>query len=189
MRWLSYRVMKTLGWTFLGEIPDIPKMVIIGAPHTSNWDFILFLAALHHYDIRVRFLGKHTLFRWPLGYLFRAIGGIAVDRTRPRGVVGQVRAAFDAEDRMILVIAPEGTRDAAPSWKSGFIEIAETAGVPMVLAGVDGPSRTLTIGPAVEVRGDRVAFMDRVRAFYIDKRGLRPGLKGPVRLGRETKSS
>ncbi|MGH3650754.1 MAG: 1-acyl-sn-glycerol-3-phosphate acyltransferase [Acidimicrobiia bacterium] len=188
MRWLSHRVMTVLGWTFLGEIPDVPKMVIVGAPHTSNWDFVLFLAALHHYDIKVRFLGKHTLFRWPFGRLFRAIGGIAVDRSRPGGIVGQVKAAFDAEDRMILVITPEGTRGAASEWKSGFIEIAETAGVPVVFAGVDGPGRTLTIGPSVEVGHDRVALMDRVRAFYADKEGLRPGLKGPVRLGRESRS-
>ncbi len=186
MRWLSYRVATALGWRIRGELPDVPKMVIVGAPHTSNWDFFLFLAALHHFEIRVRFLGKHSLFRWPVGFMFRKVGGIPVDRTRPGGVVGQVMAAFDAEDEMILVIAPEGTRSAAPSWRSGFVEIAEAAAVPVVLAGVDGVAKVLTIGPALDVGESRASFMDLVRGFYADQPGIRPGGKGPVRLAEET---
>jgi len=185
VKWLSHRVLRARGWSFRGEIPDIPKMVIIGAPHTSNWDFILFLAALHHFEVRVHYLAKHTLFRWPFGYLFRALGGIAVDRSRPGGIVRQVKEVFDSEERMILVVAPEGTRKAAPKWKSGFIEIAEHTGVPVVLAGVDYSSRVLTLGPTVEVGPDRTAFMDRVRVFYSDKEGLHRDQKGPIRLTRD----
>ena len=185
MRWLSYRVFRALGWEFKGVIPDLPKMVIVGAPHTSNWDFFLFLAALHHFDLAVKYLAKDTLFRWPFGTLFRATGGIPVDRGGGGGMVTQVEQAFDSVDRMILVIAPEGTRKAAPSWKSGFLQIAERTGVPVVLAGLDYANRALTIGPKLEVGDDPRAFMDRVRAFYSDIHGLHREQQGPVRIHQE----
>lgn len=181
MKRLSHRFFNAFGWQIVGEIPDVPKMVIIGAPHTSNRDFFLFLAALHHYAIEAKFLGKHTLFRAPLGFMFRKVGGIPVDRSKAGGVVAQVTAAFARSERMILVIAPEGTRGAAREWKSGFIEIAASANVPVVCAGV-GPGRILTLSEPMSVGEDRTAFMDRVREFYVDKTGLRPEHRSPVRL-------
>jgi 1-acyl-sn-glycerol-3-phosphate acyltransferase len=188
MRWLSHRIFTALGWKFEGEIPAIPKMVIIGAPHTSNWDFFLFLAAIHHFNIEPKFLGKHTLFRWPFGAMFRKVGGIPVDRTRGGGIVAQVKAVFESVREMILVIAPEGTRSPAPSWKSGFLEIAEAAEVPVLMAGVDSARKALVVSPPHEVGPSRSEFMDRVRAFYANKDGLNPEGKGPVRLRSESVS-
>jgi 1-acyl-sn-glycerol-3-phosphate acyltransferase len=185
VKWLSHRVCRILGWRFAGTVPDVPKMVIVGAPHTSNWDFFLFLAALYHFDIRVKFLGKHTLFRWPFGWLFRRWGGVPVDRRRAAGVVDQVKQAFDDADEMILVIAPEGTRGAARVWKSGFFEIADHVGVPVVPAGVDGAGKTVTIGPAQPVGLTRGELMDRLREFFAGKQGVRPANAGTVRLGAE----
>jgi 1-acyl-sn-glycerol-3-phosphate acyltransferase len=189
MRWLSLRIFNALGWRIDGEIPDLPKMVIIGAPHTSNWDFFLFLAAIQHFHIKVRFLGKASLFRWPFGFMFRKVGGIPVDRSYPAGIVAQVKAAFDETDEMILVIAPEGTRRAADTWKSGFLEIAHHADVPVVFAGVDGFNRVLTISEPHVVVDDQTEFMDQARAFYAEQPGLKPQGKGPVRLARETQVS
>jgi 1-acyl-sn-glycerol-3-phosphate acyltransferase len=180
--WLSWRITTFLGWIFPGELPDEPKMVVIGAPHTSNWDFFLFLAALHRHRIRARFLGKAGLFRWPLGPVLRAFGGIPVDGGKPGGVVSQAAAAFAREDRMILVIAPEGTRAAAPHWRSGFYEIARRAGVPVVLAGIDARGKRLVIGPALGPTTAKSALMDTARVFYREMNGLRPALDGPVRL-------
>lgn len=185
MRWLSLRVMRALGWTIVGALPDAPKFVIIGAPHTSNWDFFLFLGTIQHFGIKVKFLGKHSLFRWPFGWMFRKVGGIPVDRTRGGGIVAQVKQAFADAEELILVIAPEGTRGAAPHWKSGFVEIAEAAEVPVVFAGVDGVAKTVTLGPPEHVGPDRGDFMDRVRSFYADKPGIDPAGKGPVRLSGE----
>lgn len=185
MRWLSYRIFTALGWRVEGELPDVPKMVIIGAPHTSNWDFFLFLAVIYHFGIKVSFLGKAGLFRWPFGFMFRKVGGIPVDRSKGGGLVGQVAAAFDARERMILVVAPEGTRAAAASWKSGFAEIAQGADVPVVFAGVDGPSKKVVMSPPEKVGQDRSEFMDRVRAFYADKPGIYPSGKSDVRLADE----
>jgi 1-acyl-sn-glycerol-3-phosphate acyltransferase len=189
VKWLSYRVLRSLGWRFEGAIPDVPKMVIVGAPHTSNWDFFLFLAALRHFHLKVKFLGKHTLFRRPFGFLFRRWGGIPVDRRRAAGVVDQVKEAFEATDRMILVITPEGTRSAVPKWKSGFLEIAERVGVPVVPAGVDGTNKTVTIGAPLPLGLTRDESMDRLREFFADKKGIRPRNAGPIRLSEETASS
>ena len=148
-------------------------------------DFILFLGALRHFDIRVKYLGKHTLFRWPFGYFFRAFGGIPVDRSRPGGVVSQVKEAFDEREEMILVVAPEGTRQKVPYWKSGFIKIAEGVGVPIVFAGIDFPNKTVSLSPPVSYEGDVTGFMNQARSFYEGKDGLKPDFKGPVRVKEE----
>ena len=186
MKWLAYRYLMFRGWRFIGELPGVPKMIIIGAPHTSNWDFILFLGALYHFDMTVRYLGKHQLFRWPFGRIFTALGGIPVNRGQAGGVVRQTKKVFDSVDEMILVIAPEGTRSAAGEWKSGFLKIAEAAKVPVVLAGVHGPNKTVEIGPALT---PGLRFMDEVRDFYSKQPGLKPSGKSSVRLRGETLSS
>lgn len=164
-------------------------MIVIGAPHTTNWDFVLFLAALKHYDLHVKYLGKHTLFRWPFGRFFERMGGIPVDRAKASGVVGQVGEAFDAQDEMVLVIAPEGTRRAGRWWKSGFLKIAEAARVPIVPAGIDYQTKTITIGEATYFDGDAPGFMEKTRQFYEDKRGLHPEFETPVVLRDELKQS
>lgn len=186
MKWLAYLYLRLRGWTFVGEVPDDPKLIVVGAPHTSNWDFILFLAALHHWSLKVSYIGKHTLFRPPFGWFFRRTGGIPVDRSKTGGLVRQVADAMDAADRMLLVIAPEGTRSKAPRWKSGFLKIAEVTGAPIVLAAVDASRKELTIGPRISYDGDLSGFMDLARAFYADKQGLNPELKGPVSVGEES---
>lgn len=185
MKWLAYRYWRLQGWSFHGEVPDRPKMVVIGAPHTTNWDFVLYLAALHYFKIKATYIGKHTLFRWPFGWFFRLFGGIPVDRSQPGGIVGEVARAFAAVNEMILVMAPEGTRSAAPSWKSGFVKIAEAANVPVVMASVEFSKKQLTIGPTIAYEDDTTEFMDLVRDFYADKQGLHKELQGPVLLAEE----
>lgn len=186
MKWLAYTYARLRGWTFVGKVPDDPKLIAIGAPHTSNWDFIMFLAALHHWRIKVSYIGKHTLFRPPFGWFFRRTGGIPVDRSKPGGLVQQVVDAIDTADRMLLVIAPEGTRAKAPRWKSGFLKIAEGTGAPIVLAAIDASCKQLIIGPKLLYDGDAASFMESARAFYADKEGIHPGLKGPVTVGEES---
>jgi len=185
MQWLAYRYWRLKAWTFHGEFPETAKVIAIGAPHTTNWDFLLYLAALHHYRIKATYIGKHTLFRWPFGWFFRMFGGIPVDRSKPGGIVGEVARAFDATKKMVLVMAPEGTRSPAPHWKTGFVKIAEAACVPVLLASVDFPRKQVTIGPMIEYDDNITEFMDKVRDFYADKQGLYPGKKGPVRLAEE----
>ena len=109
-RALGRLVLRIAGWTIAGDVPAEPKFVAIVAPHTSNWDFVIGVAAMFALDLRVRWLGKHTLFRWPLGWLLRALGGQPVRRDAPQGVVAEVADAIRAEPRFILALAPEGTR-------------------------------------------------------------------------------
>ncbi len=188
MKWLAERYLSWRGWEFTGEIPDLPKFMILGVPHTTNWDFMVFLAVVRHYDINAAYIGKHTWFRWPLGYFFRSWGGIPVDRSRPGGLIRQVVDALNRTDRMVLVIAPEGTRKAAPYWKGGFLRIAERARIPIVLGYVDFPNKRTGMGPLIEYDGDQAAFMAQAREFYADKQGLHPLGKGPIRLRSESKS-
>jgi 1-acyl-sn-glycerol-3-phosphate acyltransferase len=175
---------KMLGWRFVGELPGDPKLIIIGAPHTSNWDFFLFLAAISHWGIQPRYLAKHTLFEGAFGGLFRRWGGIPVDRSKPGGVVGQVKAEFDATDRLILAMAPEGTRTAAPFWKSGFLAIAEATGAALVPAKISGSDRTVMLGPSVPTSPIE-STMGELREFFSDAKGVRPEGAGPVRVVEE----
>ena len=154
MRRLALWCVRAAGWTIEGERPPFPKFVAIGAPHTSNWDFVFFLAVTSFIDVKARFIGKHTLFRWPLGVLMRAWGGIAVRRDSPDGLVDQTVAAIEEADEAALVIAPEGTRSWAPFWKSGFYRIAVSARVPILLVRFDYRTKTVIIGPLFEPSGD-----------------------------------
>jgi 1-acyl-sn-glycerol-3-phosphate acyltransferase len=186
---LAYAWARLTGWNFAGALPDEPKFIVIGAHHTSNWDFVVFLAALRHFDIRARFLGKHTLFRWPFGSFFERLGGIPVDRSKVGGIVAQVARKFEAKDEMVLVLAPEGTRKAERWWKSGFLKIAEATNVPVVPAAIDYPTKTVTVGDAIYFEGDTKDFMDRTRFFYADKRGRYPEMETPAVLRHELKGS
>ncbi|WP_228445309.1 lysophospholipid acyltransferase family protein [Thalassotalea sp. HSM 43] len=126
-RWL----LKMTGWTVVGEFPEEKKMIMAVAPHTSNWDFLVGLMTKMALDLRLNFLGKHTIFVGPLGVWLRSIGGIAIDRRSPHGVVGDMVEQFNRSEQLILAIAPEGTRSKVPNWKSGFLQMARQAGVPV----------------------------------------------------------
>ncbi len=183
--WLAEKCLKWRGWQFVGDLPDVDKMIIIGAPHSSNWDFVVYLGAVSHWDMEPHFVGKHTLFRWPFGYFFRAMGGIPVDRSRPGGIVEQVAEEFEKSERMILVMAPEGTRKAAPYWRSGFARIAATARVPIVPVYIDFPAKRVVLGDPIEVDGDEKGLMDGLRVYYEPGVGKDGRGKGPVRLREE----
>lgn len=166
----------------------MPKYLIVFGPHTCNWDFPLAMLAAAGFGIRLRWLGKHTIFRWPVGGFLRRIGGIPVHRERHEGVVGQIAAAYAAADSLVIGMTPEGTRAATPYWRSGFYHMAQAAGVPIVLASLDRPSRRITIGPVVVPSGDPAGDMMAVRAFYTGARGIHPARASAVRLEEEAAS-
>ena len=171
-------------WELVGEVPGT-SAVIIGAPHTSNWDFPKLVAAKWKWRFRPRWIGKHTLFRRPFGALFRRMGGIPVNRERPGHLVEQMASLFASQVPVHLVITPEGTRSPAPYWKSGFYHIARRANVPVVTGFVDYGKRRFGLGATVELTGDVVSDMNGIRRFYQDKRGRRPENQGPIRLAEE----
>ena len=162
------------GWRVEGGIPDIPRMVLIVAPHTSNWDFLTGIWVKLAMRLGARFVGKHTLFRWPLGAFMRWLGGVPVDRTAAAGFVEEAARVVSESERMTLVIAPEGTRRRRENWKSGFYRIAMAAGTPIVLAGFDYPRKVVFFGPLIEPTGDYDKDLERIQSHFNAGMALRP---------------
>ena len=159
-----------------GEVPDLPKFVVAVAPHTSNWDFVVGMAAMFALDLKLSFLGKHTLFRGPFAPLLQWMGGIAVDRSHPEGIIDQAVAAFAAKDQCVLAVAPEGTRKRVAHFKSGFLRIAGGAGVPVLLAARDFGRRRVVLGPLAQTTGDLAVDLARIEAHFAPVRGCRERL-------------
>jgi 1-acyl-sn-glycerol-3-phosphate acyltransferase len=171
MRAIGRGMLKLLGWRVEGEIPNLRKMVIAVAPHTSNWDFIVGVATMFALDLRLSFLGKHTLFAGPFGPLLRWMGGIPVDRSKPHGVVEDSVRAFASVDRRILAIAPQGTRSPVAHFKSGFLQIARGANVPVVLATLDYGKKEVRLGPMMDLGEDIEADRAKIEAFFSEIKG------------------
>lgn len=175
------------GWRVVGTAPDDPRFVLIGAPHTTNWDLLPALLAAIAFDLHMRWLGKSSLFRPPLGFFMRMTGGIPVERQHRTGAVDWLVKRILAEDRFVLCLAPEGTRSYVPNWRSGFYQIARAANLPVVLGFVDYSTRSFGLGPTMHLTGDVDADMKVIAAFYADKKGRHPELASPVRFA-ETES-
>src|SRR5215207_876108 len=167
-------VMRRLGWRVDGKLPDIPKFVLVGAPHTSNWDFVLFLSVIFMLRANVRFMGKAELFRWPIGWFFRYCGGVPVERKKSTGLVEQMVKASNESEKFILTIAPEGTRHQVTEWKRGFYHIAKSAGIPMVMAIVDGRHKTVHIGQVFHPTEDIEADIKSIQGFFKGISGINP---------------
>ena len=171
LRALGRLILRVMGWRMEGAIPDVSKLVVAVAPHTSNWDFVVGAGAMFALDLDLSFLAKHTLFRGPMGAVMRWMGGIAVDRSSAHGVVGEAVAAFARCDRRVLAIAPQGTRSHGARYRSGFLHIARGAHVPVLLAAFDYGTRTVRFGPVFEPGEDVAAELARVETFYAAVRG------------------
>lgn len=182
---ISWLVLKAIlawykwsGWRAEGTLPNEPKMVVVGASHTSNVDFLVFLGTVHAAGRHVRFVGKHSLFKWPIGSFFRALGGVPIDRSARQNLVQQIVEQFDAHDDFVLIVAAEGTRSYTEDWKTGFYHIARQARVPIVCAGPDYPTKRGIFGPVIRPTGDYAEDMKPAFAFF---RSLRPAY--PERAG------
>ena len=157
------------GWKLDGHLPDIPKYVIAGAPHSSNWDFVFFIGATAEEGVEPNFMGKHTLFRGILKSFMLDMGGIPIDRTKRTNMVDQIAAEFDRRERLALVIAAEGTRRSKGEWKSGFYNIARAANVPIVPVWVCNERRLLGFGPAIEPTGSYAQTLLEIARFMRSK--------------------
>lgn len=164
--WLGRGVLKLMGWRIEGELPKLDRFVAIGAHHTSNWDFVIFIALKFVLRLNARWFGKHTIFRWPFGGLLRRWGGIAIYRGQQGNTVAQAVQAFRDHPQFILVLSPEGTRKKVERWKMGFYHIALGAGVPIVLGALDYQNRRVVIGPTFWPSGDEVADLREILGFY-----------------------
>ena len=170
-------------WRTVGEVPR--SGILLGAPHTSNWDWVAMLLLMWSGGVPPRVLIKAEIMRTPLGPLLRVNGGIPLDRENPGSVVRDLLAEAKRGEPFLLIIAAEGTRKKADYWKSGFYRIARQTGLPISMGFIDGPTRTLGFGPSFMASGDVCADMDLIRAFYADKHGIHPELRTEPRLREE----
>jgi 1-acyl-sn-glycerol-3-phosphate acyltransferase len=167
-------MMGICGWRVEGNLPDIPRMVLIVAPHTSNWDFLTGVRVKLAMRMGARFIGKHTLFHGPLGVFMRWLGGVPVDRSAATGFVEETARVVSESERMTLVIAPEGTRKLTGKWKSGFYRIAVAAGVPIVLTGFDYPRKVIFFGPVVHPTGDYEKDLAEIQSHFHAGMAVKP---------------
>jgi len=164
--------LRAVRWKTEGAVPE--RSVLVGAPHTSNWDWVLTILLSWEYQIKIKLLVKEELFKGPLAWILRATGAVSLNRADPGSTIRELLAEAESGDPFVLGLAAEGTRSKGEFWKSGFYRISQQTGLPITLAFVDGPSRTVGWGPTFRPTGDVRADMDFVRAFYADKTGLRP---------------
>ncbi len=176
-RLLSALLMYLFGWRVEGTLPNIPKYIIIGAHHTSNWDFPLFLGVIFHLKANVRFMGKEEIFRWPFGWFFYWCGGVPVYRKKSTGLVEQMVEACEKSDKFILTIAPEGTRYHVTEWKMGFYHIARNAGIPIVMAVVDGKKKTMHVGQIFYPTENMDADIKAIKGYFEGMVGINPRKK------------
>jgi len=171
-RTLARVLLKLSRWRTTGEVPE--SAVLVGAPHTSNWDWVITMLLAWDYGITIRLLVKDSLFKGPLGWILRATGAVSLDRDNPRATIKELLAEAKTSDTFLLGLAAEGTRSKGEYWKSGFYRISQQTGLPITLAFLDAPSRTVGWGPTFQPSGDVRADMDLIREFYADFTGIRP---------------
>jgi 1-acyl-sn-glycerol-3-phosphate acyltransferase len=179
---LASSVLRLLGWRLVGRAPDVSQCVIVFAPHTSNWDFPIMLLVILAFGHRVHYLGKHTLFRFPFGWFFRATGGIPVERSERHHLVATMTAAFMDRPELWLAVAPEGTRARRDHWKSGFYQIAIAAKVPVLPSFLDARRKECGVGELIELSGDVEHDLRLLRAFYADKQAIHPERTSEIRF-------
>jgi len=180
--WLSRNILALFGWTIVGKLPETKKYVAIVAPHTSNWDFFIFVLMKFGLKLRVNFIGKHTIFIGPIGWFLKAMGGIPVNRSSNNNVVDLIVEKFAEREEMIFALSPEGTRSFKDHWKSGFYHIAIKAKVPVQLCYLDKTTKSVGFGPMIELSGDKDKDLEVIKNFFQNKKGIRPELLSTIRF-------
>ncbi|MBI9089147.1 MAG: lysophospholipid acyltransferase family protein [Desulfobacterium sp.] len=174
MGWISLILLKLVGWRVESDLPDTKKMVIIAAPHTSNWDLPYTLFTAFVLRMNIYWMGKEAIFKKPFRKLFMWLGGIPIDRSCANSIVSQSIEQFILRDRLALAIAPAGTRTKVSHWKTGFYHIAVGADVPIALGFLDYKRKISGFGPLIHPTGNLEADMERIRAFYKNITGKYP---------------
>ena len=178
-------IMWLLGWRVEGEAPSQRKFIVVGHPHTSNWDFPLFVFTLWIWNMPMKWMGKQSLFQGPFGWLFRSLGGLPVDRSGGKNTVQAVADLFAEHEELMLGIAPSGTRKGGAHWRSGFYHMAMQANVPLVLGSIDFKMRAGRIIGTVHPSGNIEADMEIIRNMYAGVEGRYPDRQMPIRLASE----
>ncbi len=172
--WVGKTILQLFGWKIVGQFPQRAKFVVAVAPHTSNWDFVIAVAAMLALQIKVRFLGKDAIFFWPFNIWLKHIGGIPVERSSAHGVVGQMVTMFNNNEQLVLAIAPEGTRRKTSQWKSGFLHIANQAQVPVVPLSLDFAKKEIAVHKEETIQKDIEQELIRFKALFNDVTPKKP---------------
>ncbi len=174
MKKISQWILRKAGWKIIGQLPELKHYIIIVCPHTTNWDFILGLLVKWTLEIDVKYIGKHQLFRKPYGFIFRALGGYPVNRTKSNNLVEDVANLFKTEESFVLALAPEGTRKKVPTIKTGFYHIAEAAKIPILPVGFDFSTKEVILTEPYYTNGEKEAAMEYFIDFFSSIKGKYP---------------
>lgn len=170
-------VFKLIGWKLEGNLPNKSKLVLVALPHSSNFDFILALSVIWAWGLKLNYMGKHTLFKFPQGFFFKAVGGIPVDRRSPQGLIEKMTSEFNSRSSLMLGIAPEGTRNSDGTLRAGFARIAKAASAPVVPIIVNYKTKTLTLGKLITDLSDVESIIAAVK-----EQGLTGQRRAPAKL-------
>lgn len=166
MRGVGRQMLRFFGWTLEGRLPEDKKILLIAAPHTSNWDWIIGVGGLLALGIRLTYIAKHSLFKGPIGWMMRATGAVPIDRSSAAGAVEAIVEQFDKNERLYYLIAPEGTRKKVERWKSGFLRIAYRANVPVLMVSFDYSQKKILLGECAELSGDLDTDLATVQNYF-----------------------
>ena len=168
-------LLKLFGWKVEGVLPNEPKVILVGEPHTSNWDFILIMCAAQSAGFRMSYIMKKEAFFWPLGGFFKWMGGLPIERKKGKDSLAQIKEHLDSRDNMFLAITPSGSRVATDSYKTGYLRMAQAFDIPLFLIGIHGPTKSLVLDQLVDASGDikaqNTSIKDYMDATY---RGIKP---------------
>jgi 1-acyl-sn-glycerol-3-phosphate acyltransferase len=184
-RWSCENLLKISGWTLDRTNPPVTNCVVIAAPHTSNWDFILMLLFAGAFGLKISWMGKSNLFIKPFGYFLRLIGGISINRRKKNQIVDHMISLFRQRENFLLVVPVEGTRARANFWKSGFYHIAKGANVPILPTFLDYGNKRGGFGAPIITTNNLLSDMQKIRDFYAPFKGKFPSQSGPVKLQEE----
>lgn len=175
-RWIGQTILNVLGWKLTGQLPNEKKVIIIGAPHTSNWDLILALASMLSVGLRFSWMMKKEAFFWPLGPLWKSMGGVPIDRSSKNDITTQMADWFEANENVWLGITPEGTRARVKKFKKGYLLIAKAADVPIFIVGINAPKKEVVLDKLWEPTGEELEADNNAIKAYFDMafQGINP---------------
>ncbi len=179
---IAKAVIKLLGWKAVGKMPNAPKYILVGYPHTSNYDTLIGIFIFLSMGVHIKWIGKQSLFKGPVGWLLKKTGGIPVNRQKSQNFVKNIQTVFNKYDRLVIALSPEGTRQKTDFWRTGFYYMALAAQVPIVLGYLDYPTKTGGFGPLIWPSGNIKQDMEKIRAFYQGIHGKYPQLEGAIRI-------
>lgn len=169
-RWIGDIILKAMGYTLHGQLPDLKKAIIIGGPHTSNWDLPLAMGSMLSIGLKFSWMMKKEAFIWPLGGLWKLLGGIPIDRGAKVDVVGQVKTFFAENDKVWLGLTPEGTRAKVERYKTGYLRMAKGVGVPLFIVGIDSVNKRVILDkvwdPTGDIETENAAIKDYIETHY-----------------------